>query len=215
MSTLAAALLLAAAQAGPTLAEVERMAPVDAGRAVLAGRDHRPIAAIEILPPGGLQPPATIDVDLHERPVRVAGGCERGTWRALFAHPNQPRAQARPQQVYRMTRVTLVAEGGCPDTGYVHVNPGLDAAAALRALSRLPALGQTRIACIDRTASGFCDSGDDALRAKLLALEPRVVTASGGDVLVWLGEGATFTEVRLPPDAAGVVQVERRIPAPA
>lgn len=214
---IAALLLLSSA---PTLSEVQRAAPADAGALVLGNTRHEPIVAVEPVPREA--PVLFDDVDLIERPVVVAGGCVRQRWRATF-----PWAWGKPPGAGRLTRVVPINDvalrGGptCPVDGYVSVSSGLTPAAALSALVLLrewqAGRATPRFSCVDYTTSGLCDSPAH-LRPEIARLKPRMVsTADNKAVKILMGaRGGLLTSLRFVP-AARVVAVEvwRGIEAPS
>ena len=210
--------ILLALQAAPTLAMVESLPPGEAGELVLAGRDHGPIAAI-VVPRLNDLPPGFAERQLVERPVAEKDGCVRKRWTVTFAR-KAGEAESRPESsdLWAGIEVALPGLAGCPDDGYVRLDPGLAPIQALPALKHLDALrsgdAQASFTCSDQTTSDLC--GDPkALRRKLAALSPWALTRQNEQMIFWLGvPGQVVTEVRYSLAHPKHVTVARRIPAP-
>lgn len=205
----------------PTLADVLRLPPRRAGDLLLAGQDHRPIDTVAVAPSRGPAPPGVEEVHLVERAAAAADGCTRRRWTVSFHYkPGNDRGEARLSTAYAAVEVALPGTGGCnAATPFVHVNPGLDAAEAIRGLRQLRQTvspsARAGIACTDATRSDLCDGGNDAVRRRLQALTPWAVSRQGNDTVFWLGmQGGIVTEVRFAPGSPDRVIVDRRVPAP-
>jgi hypothetical protein len=212
-------MVLLATQAPPTLGALANLSPGAAGEIVLAGKDHEPVAKI-VAPAGrGMDPPGMVERQLVERPVAGPQGCSRRRWIARFSHtPGVAEDEATLSSVWASTEVALPGAAGCPDDGYVHLNPGLGASQALPALRYLDDIrlgdAPAEFTCSDETASGLCaDPGK--IRQALAKLSPWAVTRQNGQMVFWLGTpGQAVTEVRYSPNRLDQVTVSRRIPAP-
>lgn len=212
-------MVLLATQGPPTLSALANLSPRAAGEIVLAGKDHEPVAKIVIPTDRGADPPGMVERQLVERPVAGPQGCSRRRWIARFSHaPGVAEGEAALSSVWASTEVALPRAAGCPDDGYVHLNPGLEAAQALPALRYLDDVRRgdapAKFTCSDETASGLCaDPGK--IRQALAKLSPWAVTRQDGQTIFWLGgPGQAVTEVRYPLSRPDQVTVRRRIPAP-
>ena len=212
-------MVLLATQGPPTLGALANLSPRAAGEIVLAGKDHEPVARIVVPTGQGADPPGMVERQLVEPPVAGPQGCSRRRWTARFSHaPGVAEGEAALSSVWASTEVALPGAAGCPDDGYVHLNPGLERIQALPALRYLDDIRQgdapAKFTCSDETASGLC--GDPkALRRTLAGLSPWAVTRQNGQMVFWLGvPGEVVTEVRYSPDRLDQITVSRRIPAP-
>ena len=212
-------MVLLATQAPPTLGALANLSPRAAGEIVLAGKDHEPVARIVVPTGQGADPPGMVERQLVERPVAGPQGCSRRRWTAWFSHaPGVAEGEAALSSVSASTEVALPGAAGCPDDGYVHLNPGLEATQALPALRYLDDIrlgdAPAKFTCSDETASGLC-ADPKALRQTLAGLSPWAVTRQNGQMVFWLGgAGQAVTEVRYSSDRLDQVTVSRRIPAP-
>jgi hypothetical protein len=212
-------MVLLATQGPPTLSALENLSPRAAGEIVLAGKDHEPVAKIVVPTGRGMDPPGTVERQLVERPVAGPQGCSRRRWIARFSHgPGVAEGEAALSSVSASTEVALPGAAGCPDDGYVHLNPSLEATQALPALRHLDDIRRggapAKFTCSDETASDLCaDPGKT--RQALAKLSPWAVTRQDGQTIFWLGEpGQAVTEVRYPLSRPDQVTVRRSIPAP-
>lgn len=210
---------LLAVQVAPTLATVEALSPLAAGELVLAGKDHGPIVKIVVPGPGGMNAPGAVERQMVEQLVASAGGCSRRRWTVQFFHgPGVTEDQASLSAAWSATEVALPGPAGCPDDGYVHLNPGFEPVRAFTALRRLDDLrrGEAGIqfTCSDETPSNLC--ADPAkIPLALAKLSPRVLTDEDGETVFWLYDsGAAVTDVRYSATRPDQVSVSRRIPAP-
>jgi len=211
-------MVLLATQGPPTLSALANLSPQAAGEIVLADKDHEPVAKIVVPTGRDMDPPGTVERQLVERPVAGPQGCSRRRWIARFSHaPGVAEGEATLSSVSASTEVALPGAAGCPDDGYVHLNPGLEATQALPALRYLDDIrlgdAPAKFTCSDETASGLC--GDPkTLRQKLASLSPWALTRQNGQMVFWLGPPGVVTEVRYSPDRLDQVTVSRRVPAP-
>lgn len=207
-----AALLLALVQA-PTLAAVERLSPAAAGELALAGQAHGPVESVERVVMH-MAPPGVHELEMLERPVKVADGCLRKRWTVAFLE--QPGREAVMTGAQGVDQLSLAPSGACPTGRYVHLNPGLEPSQGFATLRDLQAFTAGRDAtgftCTDETTTGLCKD-PSAVRREVGRLRPWAITRVDGDMAVWLGvPGEAVTEVRF--KAAGDVAVSRRIPNP-
>ncbi len=213
-----AAMLALALQAAPTVAEMESLTPEAAGRAVLAGKHHRPIARIVTPPFRGMNPPGMVERRLVEQAVASADGCSRRRWTATFFRgPDVDDSQAQLGTISENAEVALPGPAGCPEDGYSLIQ-NIEPAQAFAALRRLDDLrlrgARAAFRCSDKTGSRLC-ADPKALRPTLAKLSPWMVTREDGRVVFWMGTpGEVITEVRYNPARPERVAVERYTPAP-
>jgi hypothetical protein len=210
---------MAVLAAAPTLAAVDSLPPKVAGEIALAGQDHAPIVRITAPKAGHMGIPGTVERQMIERPVADAEGCFRKRWTVRFRQrEGLAEREAELSDASAIAEVALPAPAGCPDDGYVHVNPGLEPAQALAELSYLDEVrlrgAPVRFTCADETPSKLCVDPTQ-IRQALAKLTPWAVTHRDGDMVFWLdGPGGAVTEVRYRLPHTGEIAVSRRIPAP-
>jgi hypothetical protein len=215
----AALLLLAAATTAPTIEEVQRLPPAQAGALALATYRHAPITEVQ-QPPRGLLPPGMAELEMIERGAPFARrGCFRQRWIVAFrGDPAMPTTPQRLDSARPHPQVAL-REKGCAIANYVGVNHGVEPATALVELARVQAWRSGRRApqyrCVDHTTSGMCADPSGPAR-ELARLRPWMVSREAEGFSVWFGQpGGMVTILRYRPDDPETASVERKFPAPS
>lgn len=207
------------AAASPTLAEALALPADVAGDRVLQDLDHGVVESVGRNTDIRLAPPGVVEVHLVERPALGRESCVRRRWTVWFRAEPGDHGHVANIREGSDKEIALTSSGSCPRDGYAHINPGLDQAQAIAALTALEGIRSGRsgltLSCRDETASGLCED-DQSVRSELVRLPAWAVTREGEAVLIWLGGGGfAVTEVRLDPHTPDRAEVSRRTPAPA
>lgn len=207
-------LLMAAA---PTLGHVLGLPPERAGKLVLNNAPHAVIISVELKKEYGIGLPDATDLELVERPRKVAGGCLRTRWTARFDGPGRPERRALRGLVFSNDEVALSAAQHCPSGQYVGVHNGMDYQGALELLHKLQdVLGASADAIFDCTSDiDLLCTSPDAMRSGLRASRAWAAVRVEGVPTLWLGtRGQAVTEVQFISAKPLTVKVRRKIPAP-
>lgn len=214
-----AAIVLAGALEVPSLAQVQQLPPLEAGKLLLQDKIHLPIESVIEPKVIGIGVPGMVQLQLIEGAVARANGCVRMRWTAsFFFGPGVTRSAAKFSNVYRSTEVALRGAGPCPADKYVHLNWGIEPEQALDALRYLDDIrfrgGNARFSCTDNVASGLCRNSQ-TIRRELARETLWVVMRKAEVTTFWLGStGQTFTQVSYNESSPKRIVIKRDIPPP-
>ena len=150
-----------------TLGDIRNLPPREAGDKLLGEMKHGPVATVRNFN----LPSTTRPVEMLESPTRVAEGCQRLRWIAVFrTEPSGAAATAWLSHIRAHREVAMAKANGCEGVQFVRLPPEMDRETGFKFLAMLSeiAAGTRKVSFDCKSPAGrkICDT-PEAIKAEL------------------------------------------------